>query len=382
MSPLLPGRATNDPTNYFAFGFQQVAGINTKAVPATKMYFLRHEDGTGFDVNVDYAQEHIGGAGKEIGLTYRKKETTDGQMISYAFADFAGRALYAALGNDNVSSIPTGASGLPSGLFSHAINAQTTQQGTPTQPLQLPYLTCQQGWADVVESTQDNIVSELKIDIEAGMPVKFTTSFVCGGTYSQNAPFYPGATGAGVVREAGPPAMYPGASVFVKLAQSQWGATAATSVDITKATLTVKNTMDDAIQTSGLNRADVVWLNQEMTLEGTIRYVNQTHYQAISTQGGTSIPNGVLTDGSFFLNAAIAPFSVGASVWPAQSLQLTAPYLQFTGGKVNKLAGDGKTMYLDFTAVLVGALAPGGATQSLQALVANSTAVGYGASGS
>ena len=381
MTTLLAGRATNDPTNYFGFGFQCPAGVITKGVTATKLYFLRHEDGTGFDVQVDYAQEHIGGAGKEIGLTYRKKETSDGQAISYAFADAAGRLLYAALGHDAVA---TGAS-VPSGTaqpYVHSLTSQTTDLGTLTQPLQLPYLTMQQGWADVVESTQDNIISELKIDVEAQMPVKLTASFVCGGTYVQGAPLYIGATGTGVVREAGPPAMYPGASIYVQYAVGQWGATAASSVDITKCTLTIKNELDDAIQTSGLQRADVVWLNQTFDLEGTIRYVNSTIYQALVTQGSTlGIPTGVLTDGTFFLNAGVAPFVAGSTPVPAQSVQIVAPFIQFTGTKVNRLAGDGKTMYLDFTAACVGQLAPT-PTTSIQATVTNVTALAYGASGS
>jgi len=314
----LAGRVTNDPTNYFAVGVEA-----NKGTDATNFYFLKHEDGTGFDVDIDSAQERIGGGGREIGLIYRTKVTSDGQAVTYAFIDGAARLLTYALGAD---ASPSVVATTPELQVAHSI---TSLLNSSSATQSLPYLTVEQNYADETERTTDCLVSELKLDGEAGKPVKLTMAFISGGT--------PHTVGSAQVasRETGFPIMYPGASVFLDIGT-------ASTVDLTKYSLDIKNQLDDGIMTTGLNRADVTWLNADYTVDATIRYVNNTLWNQIQYAGGTQVPTGLLTSGVFGFYAATPS---------GYSLSIQLAHVEFTKPKVNRLDPDGKTMYLDVSAV-------------------------------
>lgn len=314
-----PGRVTNDPSNYFAFGLQ-----SAKDVDASNFYYLKQLDGTGFDVDVTQSRERVGGVGREVGLVYRTKVTADGQFISYAQPDFIGRVLYGALGTDTV----TASAG---GLYTHQLVSGASL---------LPYYTCEQNWADETERTGNCMFSDVKLEGEAGKPVKVTVQFISGGTPHVNA------TQLVPVREGGNPIMIPGGSVAMIVNGSTYGGgggygAGASSVQITKWSTDIKNALDDGIQTNSLNREDVLWLTADYSIDGTLKYINNIIWNNLQYGGGSTVPTGVLSSGQFFFSSS-TPSGTG--------LTLIAPFVEFSNVKVNRLDPDGKTMYLDFTA--------------------------------
>lgn len=318
--PSLPsGKVTNEPANYFAIGTQ-----SGKDTDATKFYFLKHLDGTGFDTTTTVSSERIGGGGREIGLRYRTKVTADGQYIAYAQPDFAGRVLACALGRDTVVAGPSQGTGNP------YYSTHTIVSGSATT---LPYQTIEQAWADEIERTSNCLISSCKLEGEAGKPVKITAQFVTGGTPHQQGP------AQAAVREASFPIMVPGASVAITASQPSGLLNAASSLQVTKWSVEIKNQLDDNIQTVALNREDVTWLNADYDVEGTFKYVNSAFWNQVIYGGGSQVPTGVLSAGTFTF------FSETPS---AQSLEIFAPFIEFTGLKVNRLNPDGQTMYIDF----------------------------------
>jgi hypothetical protein len=338
--PSLPaGRVTNDPTNYFAIGLQ-----SAKDVTATTWYFTKHLDGSGFDVAIDQSSERIGGSGREVGLRYRTKVTADGQYVAYADPDFVGRVSYAALGGETIAS--------SGGLYQHKLASGASL---------LPYQSVQQAWADECEQTTNCLISDLKFEGEAGKPVKVTAQFVSGGSpVAGIAPQIP-------ARETNPvPFMVPGGSAAITAVTNlSVGASlgGASSLQLTKWSVDVKNSLDDAIQTVSLNREDVLWLNADYEIDGTLKYIDKRFWEAVQYGGATQVPTGALTAGQF---------TFFTSTPSNQSLTIFAPYVEFTGVKVNRLDPDGKTMFLDFT----GATKSVG-SQSLQITVSNNTAGPY-----
>ncbi len=339
--PGLPGgRVTNDPSNYFAIGLQ-----SEKDVDATTFYYLKHLDGTGFDVAVAASSERVGGVGREIGLRYRTKVTADGQFISYAQPDFLGRILAHALNQDT----PTkAASNSAFTSWSHAINS-----GAST----MPYVTVEQAWADETERTTNCLYSSIKLVGEAGKPVKATVQFVSGGTpHTQAAPLAP-------VREVAFPLMVPGGSAAITAGPYLAGQTGASSLQITKWSVELKQQLDDNIQTTSLQREDMLWLNTDYDIDGTFKYINNAAWNQVQYGGSAYVPTGLLTNGAFYFNTA-NPSGLG--------MTLFAPFVEMTGFKVNRLDPDGKTMYIDF----VGATRNIG-TQSLQCTVVSTASAAY-----
>lgn len=338
-----PGRVTNDPSNYLAIGLQPA-----KDTDATTFYFLKHLDGSGFDVKVDESSERVGGSGREIGLRYRTKVTADGQYIAYAQSDFAGRVLYAALGSDAVTAGPSNPS---LALYNHQINSGASL---------LPYQTLEQGWADQVERTTNCVVSDLKLEGEAGKPVKLTAQFISGGTpHTQAVALTP-------ARESNEVLMVPGASVAITASGGLSAGLGASSLQVTKWSVEIKNQTDDAIQTVALNREDVLWLNADYDLDGTFKYINKDFWNAVQYGGGSQVPTGLLTSGAFTF------YTAGPS---GTSLKVYAPFVEFTALKVNRLDPDGKTMYIDYMAATrnIG-------SQALQCMVVSPTAGAYSSS--
>lgn len=331
MAGLPQGRVTNDPTNYLAIGLQ-----SGKDVDATNFYFLKHLDGSGFDVAVNFSSERVGGSGREIGLRYRTKVTADGQYVAYAQPDFAGRVLTAALWQDTVVAGPSQGVGNPY-YSTHSIFS-----GAST-PL---YQTVDQNWADETERTANCVISDLKLEGEAGKPVKITAQFVSGGTPHVLA------TQLTPAREGTFPFMVAGGSVAILAAGSSFGGGAAngqgggyglgaSSLQVTKWALEIKNQVDDAIQTNALNREDVLVLNQDYDFTGTFKYINSAFWNEVNYAGGSTVPTGLPENGQFFFYT---------STPSQQSLSLFAPFIEFTSVKVNRLDPDGKTIYLDYAA--------------------------------
>lgn len=333
------GRVTNDPANYFAFGIQ-----SEKDKDASTFYYLKHLDGTGFDTSTAVSSERVGGSGREIGLRYRTKVTADGQYTAYAQPDLIGRVLTAALGTDILTASTVGKN-----VFTHTIYSGSSNT--------LPYQTVEQVWADEGERTANCLVSSAKLDGEAGKPVKLTAQFVSGGTpHRQGPPATP-------VREASFPLMIPGASVAIVASQPGGQGTVASSLQVTKWSMEIKNQLDDSIQTVALNREDVLWLNADYEIDGTFKYINGEFWRQVVYGGGSQVPTGVLPVGQFYF------FTETPS---AQSINLYAPNVEFTSLKVNRLDPDGKTMYVDFA----GATRNVG-TSSLQATVISGASTGY-----
>lgn len=314
------GRPTNELANYFATAVQ-----SAKNVEGTTFYFHKHMNGTGFDVKNDITSERIGGAGREVGLRYKTKITSDGAFNSYGWPDGVGRLLTYALGED-VPTVLIATSSAANELVKHLI----TPGGS------LPYLTIEQQYADQRERVTNCVVSELKIEGEAGKPIKFSSNFISGGTpHRQSTELSP-------TRESGEPFMIPGASaVFEFEALGVAGEVGkATSSEITKWALDIKNTLDEAIQTLGLAREDVVWLDVDFNCDGTLKYTDQNIWNVINYGGGTQLPIPLAT-GSIHIFTQQA----GSS----KSMSLLMPLVQFGEVKVNRLDPDGKTMMLDFT---------------------------------
>jgi hypothetical protein len=318
-----PGRVTNDPTNYFAFGLQ-----SAKDVAATNFYYLKQLDGTGFDVTVNLSSERVGGVGREIGLRYRTKVTADGSFIQYAQPDFLGRVLYGALGTDTVTAGPSNAA---MQLYNHSIVSGASL---------LPYYECEQNWADETERTGNCMFSDVKLEGEAGKPVKVTVQFISGGTPHFNS------TQLVPVREGGNPIMIPGGSAAMIVNGSAYGGgggygAGASSTQLSKWAVDVKNALDDSIQTNSLNREDVLWLTADYTVDGTLKYINNVLWNNLQYGAASTVPTGILSNGQFYFSSS-TPSGAGVT--------LVTPFLEFSAVKLNRLDPDGKTMWLDFTA--------------------------------
>ncbi len=346
------GKVTNDPTNYFA-----IAQQSAKDVDGTTWYFLKHRNGTGFDVDVTTGEERVGGAGREVGLRWRQKVTADGAFVQYAQPDFVGRVAALTLFQDTVTAGP---SILNTPYFStHVINSGASV------PL---YFTAEQAWADMVERTGNCVVSSLKFDGEAGNPVNVTVQFMSGGTPHSLA----GAQAP--VREAAFPLMVPGASVAITFQGSVLNAPAgaASSLQVTKWSVEAKNQLDGDIQTVALNREDMLWLNADYEVTGTVKYINNAAWEQIKYGGGSQVPTVNLPNGMFtFYTSEAGQTRFGQA--DLSSLQIVVPYLEFgTNVKVNRLDPDGKTMYLDW----VGTTRQVG-TSSLQITVISPASTSY-----
>lgn len=336
MAGLPAGRVTNDASNYLAFALQ-----SAKDVDGTTFYFMKHLDGSGFDTSTDVSSERVGGSGREIGLRYRTKVTADGQSVAYAQPDQVARQLVHALGlgTDSVGASLAQPFG-PLAYWTHNINSGGSQ---------LPYVTYEQAWADEVERVTNGITKSLKFEGEAGKPVKVTEAIITGGTS------YAGRTAQAPTRESGFPIMVPGGSVAITATGALTAGVGATSLQLTKWSLEVANTLDEAIQTVSLFREDVTWLDQDFNLDGTFKYINSDFWNAVNYGGATQVPTGLLTSGQFTF------FSQTPS---GTSLKLFCPFVEFPAVKVNRLDPDGKTIYIDYTAATrnIG-------TQSLQSTV-------------
>lgn len=310
----MSGRATNEPSNYFAFGFQ-----SAKDTEATTFQFLRHLDGTGFDTDETIESVHEGGDGQEIGLRYKTAIAANGQMVLNDRPEIGHRVAVAALGADSATA-PTGIGTAASGMCNEHLAVPTST---------LPYLTVEQYWADAVERADNALVTGLTIEWEAGRPIKLTPEFVVGGTSYRRA----AASALTPTRETGKPFMYPFASVSLD---------GAGNTKITKGSIKVTRNVDTDIRTTGLNPEDAVVQTFETEVALTLKYEDSTLYDKVHYNGGTQVPVDLAT-GALSL---FSSFGAGTSV---RYQQFGVNQFHYTQARVNKLDPDGKTMYLDVT---------------------------------
>ncbi len=311
----MSGRATNEPTNYFAFGFQ-----TAKDTEATTFQFLRHLDGTGFDIDETVESVHEGGDGQEIGLRYKTAISANGQMVLNARPEIGHRIAVAALGADTA----TAPQGIGTTTASGLCNQHTA---VPTSAM--PYLTVEQYWADAVERGVNALVTGLTIEWEAGRPIKMTPEFVVGGTAYRRA----AASALTPTRETGKPFMYPFASVTLD---------GAGNTKITKGSIKVSRNVDTDIRTTGLNPEDAVVQTFETEVALTLKYEGSTLYDKVKYAGGTQVPVDLAT-------GALSLYSLFGSGTNVRYQEFGVNQFHYTQARVNRLDPDGKTMYIDVT---------------------------------
>lgn len=301
-------KPTNDPSNYLAIGVQSAQNVE-----ATTFFFTKHLQGSGFEVTTEVQSEREGGDGQEVGLRYVSKMTADGQLVSNARPGALGRLWAWTLGQDTVASV--------------AVGADHTAVPVSTQP----FLTVEQRAPDdLIERTTNNLITTLTEEFEAGKPLKVTAAYLSGGSVARR----PAASSLTPTRETLAPIQYPNASVVLKVGDGAGGT--ATAIAFTKGKIEVKRGVDDDIQTTGLNREDVIGLAFDCDFEGTLRYSDVTLYRNVYYGAGTTATVDLAT-GSFDL------FSQRGSY----SHRVAMPFMDIISAKVNRLDPDGKTVYVD-----------------------------------
>lgn len=300
------GLATNEPNDYVAFAKQ-----TAKDTEGTSFYFLKHAEGSGFEVETEMVREREGGSGQEIGLSYKSQVKADGSLNQRARADFTGRVLAGVLGADT-----------PSAVFGSGILTDHTLSPVATTPY---YTVEQRSMAGVVERTSNAKLSEVNVEFEAGRALQISAAFLSAGTY------HAGGAGQAPTREETRPFLYPGASFAIS------GASGLTAM--TKGAMKLKRGIDDGIQTNTLFREDLVELTQDYEFDGTFKFINADLYRRAhlaAVAGGSLVTQDIAT--------------IGVKVFAAQgshSVDLNMPLLEVTGVKPNRFEPDGKTVYLD-----------------------------------
>ena len=314
----MPGRSTNEPSNYYAIGKQ-----TAKDTEATTFTFLRHLDGSGFDVSEEVESIHEGGDGQEIGLRYKTAVSADGAAVANCRPEIGARLLAYTLGADTAGTL-TGLGTVASGSANEHVIVPTST---------LPYLTVEQFWADKVERAPNTQITQLDIEWEAGRPLKLTAQHICGGSHYAR----PVASALTPTRETGAPFFYPGASVqFLGAANTK----------MTKGKITVTRSLDTGIRTTGLNREDVVGQNLDVSIEGTLKYESATTLYDLQNYGGA---NGTQIPFDLATGALIIAQNYGTAT-NLRYLELGVNQFHLTDARVNKLDPDGRTVYVDFSA--------------------------------
>lgn len=310
----MPGRATNEPSNYYALGLQPAKGTE-----ASTFLFLRHLDGTGFEIAENLESVREGGDGQEVGLRYKTDISADGPAVANARPEMAARLLAWTLGVDTPTS--------PQNLATVASGIANEHWLTPAATV--PYLTADQFWADQVERAIDSKITSLEIEFEQGRPLKFTAGLIGGGSV-----YFP-ATPLSPTRETAQPFYFPGASVVIESAGNPL---------VTKGSIRIDRGMDDGIRTTGLNRQDVVESAIDVSGAFTLKYESATLYDKVHAggAGGSQIPIDLAT-------GALSLWQAFGSGTNFRHLGIFAPGFHYTAARVNKLDPDGKTMYLDVT---------------------------------
>lgn len=316
---LQPGVPTNDPLNYFAIGKQTAKGTQ-----ASSFFFLKHGDGTGFEVEKEVQREREGGDGQEVGLSYVSMVKADGTVQSNARAQTFGRLVGAVTGSDVIGSAAVA----------------TLGRHLMVPVASLPYFTLEQRFAGEIERVVDGVFTQLDIEGEAGRPWKLSAQFISGGTVFQRDV----ASALTVTREVGKPFFFPGGSYVFDNGASY-------AADVTKIKIGINRGVDDGIQTTGLNRDDVVPLNADYSVDATIKYTSRDFYQKVTYNGGSGIIQDLPT-GSIDLTM-IQTVYINASLTASGVARLRMPLIEWQDAKVNKLDPDGKTTYLDLVGMTI-----------------------------
>lgn len=304
------GKVTNEPSNYFAFGKQ-----SAKDVEAGTFFFTRHMSGTGYEQqsNVDSIRE--GGDGQEISLRYRTLVKGDGALNSLGRQSITARLFHGVLGSDSIAT---------AGIASLA-------RHTAVPVSSLPYFTIEQAHADNIERQSNGVWTEVTVTGEAGQPWKIAAAFTAAGTMT----FRDIASAMTPTRESGRPVFYPGGSYAFDGAGSY-------AADITKWSVKVTRGVDDTIQTTSLNRDDVLPLTLEVECDATLKYTSRDFYQKVQYNSGSSIPQSLPTG-----QISLVQYSQVGTLGASALSQIVIPLLEWTDAKVNKLDPDGKTVYMD-----------------------------------
>jgi hypothetical protein len=324
-----PGFPTNDPSNYLAFGKQ--SAIDTDA---TTWHFFKHLDGSGFEVETEIDRVREGGDGQFVALTYKTMVKADGNVAALARSNTVGRLWAAVLGSDS-----TGSAAVPS-LARH----------TAAPVASLAYFTFEQRYADVIERGLNCQLTGLTVEGEAGKPWRYTANFLNGGTVT----FRDVASTLTATRQSDKPYFYPNGSY-------SFDGFASYAKEVTKWKVEVTRGVDDGIQTTGLNRSDLVPLNFDVNVDATIKYTSKDFYRQVKFTGGSVVPVNVPT-GSLDL-AQIQMVTTGAGAVASSVHRINIPLLEWVDAKVNKLEPDGQTMYLD----VVGMNVQGSGTHAIYA---------------
>jgi hypothetical protein len=310
-----PGFPTNDPNNYIAFGKQ--ASLDTDA---TTFHFFKHLDGSGWDIDEDTDRIREGGDGQIVGLSYRTMVRADGNIVALARSNTAARLWAAVLGSDVIASAPVAS------LARH----------TAIPVSSLPYFTVEQRAADTLERVLNAQITTLTVDGEAGKPWQYTAAFLNGGTVT----FRDVASTLTPTRQSDKPYFYPNGSYIVD-------GFASYATDLTKWKIEVSRSVDDGIQTTGLNRADLVPLNMDVSIDATIKYTSKDFYRKVQFSSGSSVPV-TLATGSFDVSQ-VGLVQTASGFFASSLHRIVVPVLEWLDAKVNRLDPDGKTMYLDVT---------------------------------
>lgn len=320
-----PGKATNDPNGYLAFGKQTAKGTE-----ASTFTFPKHLDGSGFEVQFDVQSEHEGGDGQEVGLRYRSMVKADGALSVNARPAIAARIFAAVLGLDAI-----GTAGVAS-LARHTASPQAS----------LPYFTVEQRFADEIERAADCVWTGFTLEGEAGKPFKVSGNYISGATVYQRD-----------IASTLTPAREKGDPIFYAQGSYQFDGNSSYATDFTRIRVEVSRGVDDNIQTTGLGRDDVVPETIEATVEGTLKYTSRDFYQKVTYNGG-SVPVSLLATGSVRLTQFVQAMTA-SGLFASSMMDVQLPLITWTDAKVNKLDPDGKTVYLDVVGMSIkGATVP------------------------
>lgn len=308
-----PGKPTNDPVNYFAIGKQ-----SAKGAVAASFYFLKHLDGSGFEVEKEVQRIREGGDGQEPGLTFVSFVKADGQMVAMCRPNIAARIYGGAIG------APAQASAVIASLARYTFTPQAS----------LPYFTIEQRMSDEMERIHDAVMTGFTLEGEAGQPLKLTANFLSGASITQRDV----GSALTVSRDSGRPHFYPGGSYV-------FDGGASYAADVTKFKIEVNRGVDDGVQTTGLGRDDVIPLNLDMTADCTIKYTSRDFYQKVTYNGGSNLIQDLPTGSLDLVNLQLV--AINASTFATGMHRFVAPLLEWTDVKLNKLDPDGKTIYMD-----------------------------------
>lgn len=308
-----PGFPTNDPNNYIAWAKQSALDTD-----GTTFHFAKHLDGSGWDIEDDVDRIREGGDGQLVGLTYRTIVRADGNVVALGRSNTAGRLWAGVLGQDSI-----GSAAVPS-LARH----------TAFPAASLPYFTFEQRAADTLERALNCQITTLTVEGEAGKPWKYTAAFLSGGTVT----FRDVASALTPTRQSDKPYFYPnGSYVFDGFASY--------AADVSKWKIEVTRSVDDAIQTTGLNRSDLVPLNFDVNVDATIKYTSRDFYRKVNFNSGSNVPVNLPT-GSFDV-AQLGQVMTASGQFATSLHRIVVPMLEWIDAKVNRLDPDGKTMWLD-----------------------------------